>query len=150
MNYFRTALLLAGLTALYMGVGFLIGGKGGAMIALVVAAATNLFTWWNSGRMVLRMYGAHEIDRSSAPDLYQLVADLASRRLAAERLTRMRTDTARTVGVGGALLIGVAAAVAALQAGARLRLVRRPAADFMSAIRDNAIPQLVIEVHGPG
>jgi heat shock protein HtpX len=79
MNYFRTALLLAGLTALFMGVGFLIGGKSGAMIALVIAAATNLFTWWNSGRMVLSMYGAHEVDRNSAPDLYNLVAELASR-----------------------------------------------------------------------
>jgi heat shock protein HtpX len=78
MNYFRTALLLAGLTALFMGVGFLIGGKSGAMIALVIAAATNLFTWWNSGRMVLSMYGAHEVDRSSAPDLYNLVAELAA------------------------------------------------------------------------
>jgi heat shock protein HtpX len=62
-----------------MGVGFLIGGKGGAMIALVVAAAMNLFTWWNSDRMVLSMYGAHEVDRTSAPDLYQLVAELAGR-----------------------------------------------------------------------
>jgi heat shock protein HtpX len=79
MNYFRTALLLAGLTALFMGVGFLIGGKSGAMIALVIAAATNLFTWWNSGRMVLSMYGAHEVDRTTAPDLYNLVAELASR-----------------------------------------------------------------------
>src|SRR5262245_10146363 len=79
MNYFRTALLLAGLTALFMGVGFLIGGKSGAMIALVIAAATNLFTWWNSGRMVLSMYGAHEVDRNSAPDLYNLVAELAAR-----------------------------------------------------------------------
>jgi heat shock protein HtpX len=78
MNYFRTALLLAGLTALFMGVGFLIGGKSGAMIALVIAAATNLFTWWNSGRMVLSMYGAHEVDRNSAPDLYNLVAELAA------------------------------------------------------------------------
>jgi heat shock protein HtpX len=79
MNYFKTALLLAGLTALFMGIGFLIGGKGGAMIALLIAAATNLFTWWNSGRMVLSMYGAHEVDRSSAPDLYNLVAELAGR-----------------------------------------------------------------------
>jgi len=79
MNYFRTALLLAGLTALFMGIGFLIGGKSGAMIALLIAAATNVFTWWNSGRMVLSMYGAHEVDQSSAPDLYNLVAELASR-----------------------------------------------------------------------
>ncbi|MBR0717875.1 zinc metalloprotease HtpX [Bradyrhizobium liaoningense] len=79
MNYFRTALLLAGLTALFMGVGYLIGGAGGAMIALLVAAATNLFTYWNSDRMVLSMYGAHEVDRASAPELYGLVSELAAR-----------------------------------------------------------------------
>ena len=71
MNYFKTALLLAGLTGLFMGVGFLIGGASGALIALVIAAATNLFTYWNSDRMVLSMYGAHEVDRNTAPDLYQ-------------------------------------------------------------------------------
>src|SRR6476620_11589365 len=79
MSYFRTALLLAGLTALFMGVGFLIGGKGGAMIALVVAAAMNLFTYWNSDRMVLSMYGAQEIDARTAPDLHALVQELAGR-----------------------------------------------------------------------
>ena len=79
MNYFRTAMLLAGLTALFMGVGYLIGGAGGAMIALLIAAATNLFTYWNSDRMVLSTYGAHEIDRAAAPELYDLVAHLASR-----------------------------------------------------------------------
>ena len=79
MNYFKTALLLAGLTALFMGVGFLIGGKGGAMIALLIAAAMNLFTYWNSDRMVLSTYGAHEVDRAAAPELYDLVALLASR-----------------------------------------------------------------------
>ena len=72
MNYLRTAMLLAGLTALFMGVGYLIGGATGAMIALVIAAATNLFTYWNSDRMVLRMYGAHEVDRASAPELVGL------------------------------------------------------------------------------
>src|SRR6059058_598139 len=56
MNYLRTAMLLAGLTALFMGVGYLIGGATGAMIALVIAAATNLFTYWNSDRMVLSIY----------------------------------------------------------------------------------------------
>jgi len=79
MNYFRTAMLLAGLTALFMGVGFLIGGANGAMIALVIAAATNLFAYWNSDRMVLSTYCAHEIDRAAAPELYDLVALLASR-----------------------------------------------------------------------
>lgn len=79
MNYLRTAMLLAGLTALFMGVGYLIGGTAGAMIALVIAAATNLFTYWNSDRAVLSMYGAHEVDRQSAPELVGLVAELAGR-----------------------------------------------------------------------
>src|SRR5689334_11908024 len=79
MSYFKTAILLAGLTGLFMGVGYLIGGASGAMIALVVAAATNLFAYWNSDRMVLSMYGAHEVDRNSAPDLVHLVAELAGR-----------------------------------------------------------------------
>lgn len=79
MNYLRTAMLLAGLTALFMGVGYLIGGSGGAMIALVVAAGMNLFTYWNSDRMVLSMTGAQEIDARAAPDLYGLVQELAGR-----------------------------------------------------------------------
>jgi len=79
MSYFRTAILLAGLTALFMGVGYLIGGAGGATIALLIAAATNLFAYWNSDRMVLSMYGAHEVDARSAPELVDLVATLAGR-----------------------------------------------------------------------
>ena len=79
MNYLRTAILLAGLTALFMGVGYLIGGSSGAMIALLIAAATNLFAYWNSDRMVLSTYGAHEVNRESAPELVQLVAELAGR-----------------------------------------------------------------------
>ena len=79
MNYFRTALLLAGLTALFMGVGYLIGGGTGAMIALLIAAATNLFTYWNSDRMVLSMYGAREVDANTAPELVNLIAELAGR-----------------------------------------------------------------------
>src|SRR3990170_4196044 len=79
MNYFRTAILLAGLTALFMGVGYLIGGAGGATIALLIAAATNLFAYWNSDRMVLSMYGAQEVDARTAPDLVNMVATLAGR-----------------------------------------------------------------------
>ena len=79
MNYLRTAILLAGLTALFMGVGYLIGGAGGAIIALLIAAVTNLFAYWNSDRMVLSMYGAHEVDQHTAPELVSLVAALAGR-----------------------------------------------------------------------
>jgi heat shock protein HtpX len=78
MSYFRTAILLAALTALFMGVGFLIGGQGGMLLALLVAGAMNLFAYWNSDKMVLRMYGAHEADERSAPELYALVRRLAA------------------------------------------------------------------------
>jgi heat shock protein HtpX len=79
MNYLRTAILLAGLTGLFMGVGYLIGGQGGAMIALLVAAAMNVFAYWNSDRMVLSMHGAQEVDARTAPDLFRLVQELAGR-----------------------------------------------------------------------
>jgi heat shock protein HtpX len=77
MNYFRTMLLLAALTALFMGVGYLIGGTGGMLIALVFAIGTNAFAFWNSDRMVLRMHGAEPVTRASAPELWDMVATLA-------------------------------------------------------------------------
>ncbi|HEU4986930.1 MAG TPA: protease HtpX, partial [Rhizobiaceae bacterium] len=58
MNVVRTAMLLAFLTALFMAVGYLIGGSGGMMIAFVIAAAMNLFSYWNADKMVLRMHHA--------------------------------------------------------------------------------------------
>ena len=79
MNYFRTALLLAGLTALFMGVGFLIGGQSGALIALVIAAGMNLFRLLEFRQAVLSMTGAQEIDERTAPDVFRMVAELAQR-----------------------------------------------------------------------
>jgi len=79
MNYFKTAMLLAGLTALFMGVGYLIGGAGGAMIAFLIAAAMNLYSYWNSDRLVLSMHDAQEVDARTAPDLYAIVHELARR-----------------------------------------------------------------------
>jgi len=79
MNYLRTAILLAGLTALFMGVGFLIGGRTGMLIALVIAAGMNFFAYWSGDKMVLSMTGAHEVDARSAPELYAMVAELAQR-----------------------------------------------------------------------
>jgi heat shock protein HtpX len=70
MSYFRTAILLAALTALFMGIGFLIGGQSGMIIALLIAGGMNLFTYWNADKMVLSMYGAHEVDEHQAPELY--------------------------------------------------------------------------------
>ena len=77
MNIVRTAMLLAFMTALFMGVGLLVGGKGGMMIAFVVAVAMNFFSYWNSDRMVLSMYGAQEVDERTAPEYYGIVRDLA-------------------------------------------------------------------------
>lgn len=77
MNLVRTAMLIALMTALFMGVGYMIGGTGGMMIALIIAAAMNLFSYWNSDKMVLRMHHAVEVDAQSAPEYYRIVADLA-------------------------------------------------------------------------
>ncbi|MFS8036333.1 zinc metalloprotease HtpX [Xanthobacter sp. AM11] len=79
MNHLKTAVLLAGLTALFMAVGFLLGGRGGMMIAFVVASGINLFSYWNADKMVLRMYGAREVDETTAPDFVHMVRDLAAR-----------------------------------------------------------------------
>jgi len=79
MSAFRTMLLLSALTALFMGLGYMFGGAGGAIIALAVAAAMNLFTYWNADKIVLRMHGAHEVDARSAPLLHGLVGELAMR-----------------------------------------------------------------------
>ena len=79
MNYVRTAILLAGLTALFMAVGFLIGGESGAAMALFFAAGMNLFTYWNADRIVLSLHGAQEVDERSAPELIALVRDLSQR-----------------------------------------------------------------------
>jgi heat shock protein HtpX len=61
-----------------MGIGYLIGGQTGMVIAFLVAAAMNLFAYWNSDRVVLSMYGAREVDERAAPELYGLVRRLAS------------------------------------------------------------------------
>jgi len=79
MNVFKTGMLLAALTALFMGIGYLLGGATGAFFAFLVAAGMNLFTYWNADKMVLRMHHAREVDRQSAPEYYALVEDLARR-----------------------------------------------------------------------
>jgi heat shock protein HtpX len=79
MSVARTAILLAGLTALFLAVGYVIGGQGGMLIALLIAVATNAFAYWNSDKMVLRMYGARQVDARAAPELHGLVEQLAHR-----------------------------------------------------------------------
>ena len=77
MGYARTAILVAGLTALFMGVGFMLGGEGGMIIALMIALGMNAFAYWNSDKMVLKMYGARQVTRAEQPEFYDMVAALA-------------------------------------------------------------------------
>jgi heat shock protein HtpX len=79
MNTLRTAMLLAALTAIFMGVGFLIGGSGGALFALVIATGMNFAAYWNADKMVLAMNRAREVDERSAPEFYRIVRELAGR-----------------------------------------------------------------------
>ena len=75
----RTFMLLAAMTALFLGAGFLLGGEGGMLIALVIAVGMNVFAYWNSDKMVLRMHNARHVDERSAPELVGIVRQLASR-----------------------------------------------------------------------
>ena len=76
-NSLRTGVLIAVMTALFLGIGYLVGGMGGAAIAFVIALGMNAFAYWNSDKMVLRMYGARQVDEASAPDLVKMVKQLA-------------------------------------------------------------------------
>ncbi len=77
MNMLKTTMLLAALTALFMALGYTLGGSGGAVISLLLAAGMNLFTYWNADKIVLKMHNAHEVSPTS--DFHALVANLARR-----------------------------------------------------------------------
>ena len=79
MSTVKTMMLLAAMTALFMGIGWLIGGQSGALVALVIAAGMNLFTWWNSDKMVLRMHNARPVTAREAPELVAMVEELSRR-----------------------------------------------------------------------
>ena len=78
-NLMKTAVLMAAITALFMAIGSLLGGRTGMMIALVVALGMNFFSYWFSDKLVLKMYNAKEVDESSAPQFYRMVRELAQR-----------------------------------------------------------------------
>ena len=78
MNYFRTTLLLAALTGLFMTIGFFIGGQSGMVIAFLIALGMNAFSYWNSDKMVLSMHNAQEVDARTAPEYYDTVRQLAA------------------------------------------------------------------------
>ena len=76
-NIFKTALLMAGITALFGIVGGVMGGQNGMLLALGFALVTNFFSYWFSDKMVLKMYNAQEVDATSAPELYNMIRELA-------------------------------------------------------------------------
>ena len=77
MNGMRTLMLIAALTALFMALGYMLGGPGGALIALIVAGGMNLFPYWNADRIVLSMHDAHEVRPQDCPVLTGIVRQLA-------------------------------------------------------------------------
>ncbi|WP_421693024.1 zinc metalloprotease HtpX [Aestuariivirga sp.] len=79
MNTMRTGLLMAALMGLFLAAGYLIGREQGMFIAFLMAAGMNLFAYWNADKMVLRMHGARQVDRQTAPEFYGLIEDLSQR-----------------------------------------------------------------------
>jgi len=78
-NLMKTAVLMAAITALFMAIGSLLGGRQGMMLALVVAVGMNFFSYWFSDKLVLKMYNAQQVDESSAPQFYRMVRELAQK-----------------------------------------------------------------------
>jgi heat shock protein HtpX len=79
MNYAKTALLLAALTGIFVAMGAAVGGQSGMVIAFAVALVMNMLSLWKSDTMVLKMFGAQEVDARSAPEYYGVVEDMARR-----------------------------------------------------------------------
>lgn len=78
-NWVKTAILMAAIMALFGIVGGMIGGKSGMLMALVFGGAMNLFSYWFSDTMVLKMYNAQQVDETSAPQFYAMVRELAQK-----------------------------------------------------------------------
>ena len=76
-NWLKTSILMAGIVALFGAVGAMLGGSSGMLIALAIAGAMNIYAYWFSDKMVLKMYNAQEVDAQSAPKFYAMVQELA-------------------------------------------------------------------------
>jgi heat shock protein HtpX len=78
MSGLKTAILLGALTGLLVGLGYVIGGSGLAIIALIFAGIMNIATYWFSDKLALRMAGAHEVTREQEPHLHAIVEEVAT------------------------------------------------------------------------
>jgi heat shock protein HtpX len=101
MSFFKTTLLLGLMTVLLMLIGGLLGGRHGVAIFFVIAAVINFFSYWFSDKIVLKAYGAQELDASSAPELYSIVNELAhSAGIPMPRLYLIDSDTPNAFATG--------------------------------------------------
>jgi len=101
MNGFRTAILLAVLTALLVWLGDLFGGRQGAIMALVIAGAMNFISYWFSDKIVIKMYGGREVTAQEDPELYGLVQNIAQRaNLPMPRVYTLPQDTPNAFATG--------------------------------------------------
>ena len=78
-NWLKTSILMAGIMALFGVIGGYLGGSSGMLMALIFAGGMNLFAYWFSDSMVLKMYNAQEVDETSAPQFYAMIRELAQR-----------------------------------------------------------------------
>ncbi|NCC37146.1 MAG: protease HtpX, partial [Chloroflexia bacterium] len=100
-NTFKTGILLAGLTGLFVVIGGLLGGQFGMMIALVFAVAMNMGAWWFSDKLALKMSGAREVTPEEAPELHEMVANLSLRaEIPKPRVYMIETDTPNAFATG--------------------------------------------------
>jgi heat shock protein HtpX len=76
-NWIKTAVLMTAIVALFGVIGMAMGGATGMLLGLLFAAATNVWAYWNSDKLVLRMYNAREVDETAAPQFHRMIAELA-------------------------------------------------------------------------
>jgi len=78
-NWLKTAVLMAAIVALFGVIGASLGGQSGMLLALGFALLMNVGAYWFSDKLVLRMYNAQQVDGSTAPELYNMVQELADK-----------------------------------------------------------------------
>jgi heat shock protein HtpX len=101
MNGFKTFLLMGALTVLLVLAGDALGGRGGAVFALIIAAGMNFFAYWFSDKIVLRMYRAREVDPNEEPELFRMVQELTQRGgLPMPKVYIMENDTPNAFATG--------------------------------------------------
>src|SRR5271155_4124982 len=101
MSFFKTTILLGLMTGLLMVIGGLLGGRHGVAIFFVIAAVMNFFSYWFSDKLVLRAYGAQELDAAAAPELYSIVQELAQEaHIPVPRMYMIDTDTPNAFATG--------------------------------------------------